>query len=87
MFCLYHFSVKCIIKENYFPPYGPLEVYGKVNSCRYILSYWVEYLLETRTVMRNKWWLFQGGEVQTVRADIFAVMFSFLVNDKKAELV
>ena len=25
MFCLYHFSVKCIIKTNYLPPYGPLN--------------------------------------------------------------
>ena len=25
MFCLYQFSVKCIIKKNYLPPYGPLK--------------------------------------------------------------
>ena len=25
MFCLYNFSVKCIIKKNYLPPYGPLN--------------------------------------------------------------
>ena len=25
MFCLYHFSVKCIIKTNYLPPYSPLN--------------------------------------------------------------
>ena len=25
-FCLYHFSVKCIIKTNCVPPYGPLNV-------------------------------------------------------------
>ena len=25
MFCLYHFSVKCIIKTNYLLPYGPLN--------------------------------------------------------------
>ena len=24
MYCLYHFSVKCIIKKNYLSPYGPL---------------------------------------------------------------
>ena len=26
MFCLYHFSLKCIINENYLPLYGPLKV-------------------------------------------------------------
>ena len=25
MFCLNHFSVKCIIKKNYLPPYGSLN--------------------------------------------------------------
>ena len=25
MFCLYHFSVKCIIKKYYLPPYGPQQ--------------------------------------------------------------
>ena len=25
MFCLYHFSVKCIIKKNDLPPHGPLN--------------------------------------------------------------
>ena len=25
MFCLYHFSMKCIIKKNHLPPYGPLN--------------------------------------------------------------
>ena len=29
MFCLYHFSGKCIIKIDYLPPYGPL----KIQSC------------------------------------------------------
>ena len=24
MFCLYHFSVECIIDKNYLPPYGSL---------------------------------------------------------------
>ena len=34
MFCLYHFSVKCIIKKNYLPPYGPLNVgKSKVMRC------------------------------------------------------
>ena len=26
MFCLDKFYVKCIIKKNYLPPYGPLKV-------------------------------------------------------------
>ena len=26
MFCLYHFSVKCIIKKNYLQPYGLLQL-------------------------------------------------------------
>ena len=25
MFCLYHFSLKCIIKKNYLPSYSPLK--------------------------------------------------------------
>ena len=27
MFCLYHFSLKCIIKKIYLPPYDPLKIY------------------------------------------------------------
>ena len=32
MFCLYHFSVKCIIKKNYLPSYSPLNS----NTCLYL---------------------------------------------------
>ena len=31
MFCLYNFSVKCIIQKNYLPAYGPLN-YGKIYN-------------------------------------------------------
>ena len=30
MFCLYNFSVNCIIKKNYLPSYGSLKHYGRV---------------------------------------------------------
>ena len=32
MFCLYNFSVKCIIKKNYLLPYGPLKLIKEGNS-------------------------------------------------------
>ena len=31
MFCLYHFSVKCIIKKHFLPQYGPLKVTTNFN--------------------------------------------------------
>ena len=37
MFCLYHFSVKCIIKKNYLPPYDPLMLNNLSNSFAVIL--------------------------------------------------
>ena len=37
MFCLYHFSVKCIIKKNYLRPYDPLKDSNK--SISRVLSY------------------------------------------------
>ena len=39
MFCLYHFSVKCIIKKNYLPPYGPLK--GTVFAVIRFLSFFL----------------------------------------------
>ena len=30
IFCLYHFSVKCIIKKNYLRPYGPQAVFNQI---------------------------------------------------------
>ena len=37
MFCLYHFSVKCIIKKNYLPPYGPVK--GRVQDKKSLLLF------------------------------------------------
>ena len=37
MFCLYHFSLKGIIKKNYLPPYRPLKLLDRAVSNTRIL--------------------------------------------------
>ena len=39
-FCLRHFSLKCIIKKNYLPPYCPLKCHMVHYKCNYYYYYY-----------------------------------------------